>query len=357
MTARSYLYVGCYTHESPVGIHVYDSSAPTGELVKLSEDDTVEHPSFLAAHPSGDILYAVSEVASPDGGSVCAFRIDRGDGSLTLFDRAPSHGAAPCYVSVDPAGRHVYVANYLSGTIAAYAVTGDGRFGRLVATHQHGGSGPTVRQEGPHAHCILPSPAGESVYATDLGTDRINRYQHDGRGARETLEPADELTLEPGSGPRHIALHPHLPIGFLVCELDSTLVVLAIDRASGRLTRLHTSSTLPDGFAGESIAAEVRVHPDGRLVYVSNRGHDSIAVFGFRGPTDSLELLDHVPSGGANPRNFAIHPSGRALLVANQHSDTIVPFGIEPVTGIPQQRDLAYGVSAPVCLTFLEVAR
>lgn len=357
MTARSYLYAGCYTHESSAGIHVYDSTAPSGELVKLGEDDNVEHPSFLAVHPSGDMLYAVSEVASDGGGSVCAFRVDVGDGSLTMIDRVSSQGAAPCYVSVDAAGRYLYVANYVSGTIAVHALTHDGRFGELVGTHQHRGSGPSTRQEGPHAHCILPGTDGASVYGVDLGTDRIMHYVHGRQTEGETFSLDDELLLHAGAGPRHIVFHPQQPVAFLVCELDSTLVELGVDPNNGRLTRLRSSQTLPDGFVGESIAAEVRVHPSGRHVYVSNRGHDSIAVFSFTGVTDPLELLGHVPSGGATPRNFAIHPSGRALLVANQHSDAIVPFEIDPTSGIPHQSDLAYGVSAPVCLTFLEVAR
>ena len=142
-----------------------------------------------------------------------------------------------------------------------------------------------------------------------------------------------------------------------MCELDSTIVTLGVDPTDGRLTRLRSTPTLPDDFVGESIAAEVRVHPNGRHVYVSNRGHDSIAVFGFTGPGQPLEPLGHVHSGGRTPRNFAVHPSGHALLVANQDSDTIVPFEIDTVTGVPRQLDVSYHVSQPVCLTFLEVAR
>jgi 6-phosphogluconolactonase len=356
MDRQTYLYVGCYTHESPIGIHVYDWSDPAGPLVERSEFEGVEQPSFLATHPNGNVLYAVSETTTPEGGSLVAFRIDPVDGSLGLIDRAPSHGSAPCYVSVDAHGRHLYVANYLSGTVAVYALEHDGCFGELIAAHQHRGSGPTARQLGPHAHCIVPGPVGDSVYAVDLGTDRVSHYVHDRQHAGDAFVLEDELVLDPGAGPRHLAFHPEQPVGFLVCELDSTIVTLGIDLTDGRLTRLRSRSTLPDDFEGESTSAEVRVHPNGRYVYVSNRGHDSIAVFGFAGPLEPLEPLGHVHSGGQTPRNFAVHPSGRALVVANQDSNTVVPFEIDAATGAPRQLESSYNVSQPVCVTLLDVA-
>lgn len=357
MAPPTYLYVGGYTNESPIGIHVYDSSDATGRLVKLSEVEGVEHPSFLAAHPSRNVLYAVSETTSPEGGGLVAFGVDPVDGSLGIIDRAPSHGSAPCYVSVDADGRHLYVANYVSGTIAVFALEGDGRFGELVAAHQHRGSGPSARQEGPHTHCILPGPTAGSVYAADLGTDEVCHYVHDRRQGVDSFTLRDQLAFEPGAGPRHLAFHPEHHLAFVVCELDSTIVTLGVDPMDGRLTRLRSTSTLPDDFVGESIAAEIRVHPDGRFVYVSNRGHDSIAVFGIAGAGEPLEPLGHVSSGGQTPRGFAIHPSGRALLVANQDTKTIVPFEIDAATGVPHQRDVTHPASEPVCLAFLEVVR
>ena len=357
MARQTYLFVGCYTPESSIGIHVYDSSDPVGLLTERSELEGVEHPSFLATHPGGNVLYAVSETASPEGGGLVALRVDSVDGSLTVIDRVSSHGDAPCYVSVDGDGRYLYVANYLSGTIAAYALAPDGRFGELVATHQHSGSGPSARQRGPHAHCIVPGAVGDSVYAVDLGTDRVSHYVHDRQNDGDAFVLDDQLVLDAGSGPRHLAFHPEQPVGFLVCELDSTIVTLGVDPTDGRLTRLRSSSTLPDDFIGESIAAEVRVHPNGRHVYVSNRGHDSIAAFGFNGPDEPLEPLGHIHSGGQAPRNFAVHPLGHALLVASQDSNTVVPFEIDTVTGVPRQLDVTYHVSQPVCITFLDVVR
>ena len=357
MPARTLLYVGSYTHESATGIHVYDASDPGGRLVELSRHDGIEHPSFLAVHPSAEVLYAVSETAGPDGGELVALGAGPVDGSLRELDRVPSRGTAPCFVSIDRAARSVYVANYLSGSVAAYALRHDGRFGELIAAHQHRGAGPSARQEGPHAHCIVPGPAGDRVYSADLGTDRVGQYAHDRHTDPEEFRLEAELVLDAACGPRHLAFHPERPVGFLVCELDSTIVMLGLDSTNGRLTRLGSQSTLPDDFDGESTAAEVRVHPNGRYVYVSTRGHDSIAVFGFVGEGEPLEPLGHVPSGGRTPRNFAVHPSGSTLLVANQDSDTIVAFDVDASTGVPRRRDITQMVSEPVCLTFSESVR
>jgi 6-phosphogluconolactonase len=350
-------FVGSYTDESAFGIRVYNASEPGGRLVELSRHDGIEHPSYLAVHPSGEILYAVSETAGPDGGELVALDIDRVSGSLRELDRVRSHGGAPCYVSVDRAGRCAYVANYLSGNVAAYALEHDGRFGKLIATHQHEGTGPSARQDGPHAHCIVAGPAGDWVYSTDLGTDLVGQYLHDWHSDARGLRLVRELVLDAGAGPRHLVFHPERPVGFLVCELDSTIVLLGFDPTDGRLTRLGSRSTLPDDFEGESTAAEVRVHPNGRFVYVSNRGHDSIAVFGFDDDAKSLEPLGHVSSGGRTPRNFAVHPSGNELFVANQDSDEIVAFEVDAPTGMPRPLDVTSAVSKPVCVTFSEVAR
>jgi 6-phosphogluconolactonase len=359
----SFLYAGCYTNESAAGIGVYDSSDPDGRLVQLGVVDGVEQASFLAAHPNRRVLYAVSETTWFDGmpgGGLVSFRIDPTDGSLSPLDRVSSHGDAPCHVSVDPAGRFLYVANYLSGTIAAFVLDPRGRVGQVLAVHRHRGSGPNPhRQQGPHAHCIVPGPDGTSVYAADLGIDRVIHYRHaePGRIDGGEFEVRGELALAPGSGPRHLAFHPHHPVAFLICELSSTIVTLVVDTTTGELDIVGSCSTLPVGFNGSSIGAEIRVDGPGRRVYASNRGHDSVAVFAFTGPGEPLEPLGLIDSGGRTPRNFALHPSGRAMLVANQDSDTIVRFELDPRTGMPRPTDTAIELSQPVCLTFVPVAR
>jgi 6-phosphogluconolactonase len=201
----------------------------------------------------------------------------------------------------------------------------------------------------------VPSPYGAAVHATDLGTDRLVRYALDPAADAERFRPDGEIAMPPGSGPRHLAYHPTEPVAFALCELDCTLVVLDVDPATGRLQPRTAVSTLPADAGDGSIGAEVRVHPDGRRIYVSNRGHDSIATFAYDAPDETPELLGHVPSGGRTPRHFTIDPTGRLLLAANQDSGTIVSFALDDPSGIPRQIGVVAELSQPVCLTFAEV--
>lgn len=350
MTSPVWLYVGCYTTASTTGIHVFDAAATDGTVVATSRIDDIDHASFLAVHPDLSMLYAVSE--TPEHGSVVAYRRDRADGSLRRYDAVPSHGASPCHLSTD--GTAVHVVNYTSGTVATYALDADGGFGQPRPPHQHEGTGPHPRQGGPHTHSVIIHDA--SVYVTDLGTDRIVRYvaptPTDDAGAA-ALAVADHTVLPPGSGPRHLAFHPERREAYVVCELTNRLVVLDVDD-SGTLQVRDAVSTLPHDASGESIAAEVAVHPDGHRVYVSNRGHDSIATFAIDDPATAPVLLAHVASGGRTPRHFAIHPSGRSLLVANQDSDTLVAFALD-TDGLPHDGVVVATVSQPVCVCFVEV--
>jgi 6-phosphogluconolactonase len=338
---RTLLAVGCYTNRSDRAIHVLDATDPTAPLTEIAHAGGIEHASFLAAHPTAPVLYAVSETTGPDGGAVVALALGA-DGEPAEIDRVPSHGGAPCHVSVDADGSHVYVANYVTGDVAAHRLLPDGTFGDLLAVHHHEGSGPTARQEGPHAHCIVPGPDGRRVYAADLGTDRVYRYVHTGDGF--DLEGVTDLP--PGSGPRHVVFHPDGTTAFVLCELDSTINAFDVD--DGNLTPIASVPTLPAGFDGASIAAEVRVHPDGRHVYASNRGHDSIAVLAWDAEQRRLDALAHVPSGGRTPRNFVLHPDGEHLIVAHQDSDSIVTFDL--VDGVPVSTGRVVAVTEPVHL-------
>lgn len=349
----TYLFVGSYTHRSPVGVHVYAACDLGEDLALRHRSELVEHASFLTTSPDGLTLYAVSE--SLDDGAVVAMRIDASDGSLTEIDRVSSRGAAPCHVGIDSRGRHLYVANYASGTVASYALASDGRFGELVAEHRHHGSGPHRRQDGPHAHSATVDPSTGRVYAADLGTDRIVTYEHSVSSGPDRWVPVGETVVHAGAGPRHLTFHPELPLAFLVCELNSTLVTLRVDRSESGLEPRHAVTTLPADFHGASTAADVHVHPDGRYVYVSNRGHDSVATFEIRAGDEPLLPLGPVSTGGRTPRNFAIHPSGRSLLVANQDSDSIVELAIDPTSGVPQPGRQIADVPEPVCVTFVEV--
>ena len=286
MQTTTFLFSGGYTNNSDVGIRLFDASDPTGDLVELGADDSVEHPSYLAAHPARDTVYAVSEIDRFDGhpgGGLVALRFDASEGSLSPIDRVSSHGDAPCHVSVSADGGTIFVANYVSGSVAAYRLRPDGRFGDFLGVHQHEGSGPTDRQEGPHAHCVRPSLDGRWLYAADLGTDHVLRYRVD----RDGLTPADSLTAAPGAGPRQVVLHPGRDLAVIINELDNTLTACDVT-LDGMLEPTQTVATLPPG-AASSIAADVQIHPTGSHAYASNRGDDSVAVFAL---SDCSEPMD-----------------------------------------------------------------
>jgi 6-phosphogluconolactonase len=337
------VYVGGTTHTDPAGIHVFDlvddDCGPS--LVARSHVAGVEHPTFLALHPTRPVLYSVSETTL---GEVVSFRVHP-DGALTEWQRATAAGDGPCHVSTD--GAHVLVANYVSGSATAHALAADGAFGELVWTVDLDGRGPHPRQEAPHAHCALHAPsrpsANASVHVVDLGTDRIRRFDIGSGGFR----PAGELVVSVGSGPRHLAFHPHGRAAFVVGELDNTLAALAVD-GDGDLVLRQVVPTLPDGFTGHSLAAAVEVDPAGRRVYVSNRGHDSIAVFAYRPDDAPLTPLGHVPSGGIGPRDIAIDRTGSLLLAANQHSGTVTGFDL--AAGLPRPLGVLAAVSEPTCI-------
>lgn len=361
-TATRFVYVGTYTRlgqraTGSEGIYVFRMDPQTGALEPVASLGGVENPSFLAVNPALGCLYATNEVAEiggEGGGAVSAFAIDRPTGGLSLLNRQPSGGAGPAYVSLDPAGRWVLVANYAGGSVAVLPVQADGRLGPPAATVQHfGRSVDARRQEAAHAHCIITDPAGRHVLVADLGLDRVLVYRLDPRrGTLSPHEPAWAAT-RPGAGPRHLAFHPNRRYLYLVNELDSTVTAYAYDGRRGVLQELQTLSTLPAGFSGANTGADLHLAPSGRFLYTSNRGHDSIAVYAVDGRTGALSAAGHVSTQGRTPRNFAIDPTGTFLLAANQDSGTIVTFRLDPATGSPVPAGQVTAVPAPVCVQFV----
>lgn len=335
--------VGCSGDGAGGGIRVLRLEADEPRLVEQVGGAALAHTSYLAPHPSRPVLYAVSETTD---GAIVSFQVDPGEGTLTEWQRVPSGGDGPCHLSTD--GRHLHIAHYVSGSITSLVLGPDGRIGELAWSAHHRGGGPHARQDAPHAHCVVPDPRRRSIHAVDLGTDRVVRYDAD--PPTGGFRAAAEVTLRPGSGPRHLAFHATWPSAFVVCELDCTLVTLEIDPSSGDLVPRHEVSTLPDGSSGDSLAAAVRVHPDGRRVFVSNRGHDSIATFAIAGPGEPPTLLGHVASGGAGPRDLAVEPMGRWMLVANQQSDAITGFALDDPTGLPRPLGQVADVDGPACI-------
>jgi len=352
------LYVGTYTAGTrSEGIYLVHMDRRSGQLQRVGSVDAGPNPSFLAIHPNGRVLYAVNELEKYEGratGAVSAFAIARETGVLTRLNEQPSEGGAPCYVSVDRSGRVALVANYAGGSVALLPIQPNGALAPAAPVVQHTGTGPNAeRQEAPHAHCILPDPSNRFALAADLGADRVFVYRLDLDGRSLSKVDGGDAVMRPGAGPRHIAFHPTLPLVFVANELDSTVATLRFDSARGALSLLDTRSTVPPGWTGTNYPADVHVASSGRTLYVSNRGHNSIAVFSVAESTDALALDQMVDTEGDWPRNFSLDPSGRLLLVANQRSDSVVVFGRDPDTGRLTPTRQRIGIPSPVCLRFL----
>ena len=342
-------YIGTYTKpDGSKGIYRSVLDTATGKLTPPTLVAETPNPTFLAIHPRGGFLYAANET-SP--GEVSAYAT-AADGTLTFLNKQSAKGGGTCHIITDPAGKNVLVANYGTGSVAVLPIAADGSLAEASSFDQHtGSSADPARQKEPHAHSIYVDPAGKFAYACDLGTDKIYGYQYD--AAHGTLMPDETATgtVAPGSGPRHLALHPTQDTAYVINEMLSTITAFRRDPAAGALRVLQTVPTLPEDFTGNSSTAEIFIHPSGKYLYGSNRGHDSIAAFAISSD-GQLALIGHTPVGGKVPRNFALDPTGRWLLAAGQDSGDIRVFKIDPDTGKLTATGERTEIPAPVCLVF-----
>lgn len=354
-------YIGTYTtgDSTSEGIYSCIFDAATGRLSEPQLAIATVNPSFMVTHPSGQYLYAVNEVHEGSGrgqGYVSAFRINA-DGQLSSINRQPSHGGTPCHCIIDATGRFLLIANYTGGTIAVFPIAADGSLGEATSVVEHQGhSIDPQRQRQPHAHSIQLSSDNRYGYAADLGIDQIRIYRFDEQAG--TLTPASPAfaAITPGGGPRHFSFHPSGRFAYTNHELTAVVTALSRDPETGALTPLQNLSTLPADFDGRKSTAECLVHPSGRFLYVSNRGHDSIASYAIDQNTGQLSLLAITHTLGQEPRNFTIDPSGRWLIAANQNSDTLVVFALDPESGALTPTDQAVAVGRPVCVRLLLLA-
>ena len=346
------VYVGTYTDGTSRGIYRFSLDLASGKATPPVLAAEAKNPSFLALHPSGRFLYAVSEVDELGGaktGAVLAFAIDAKTGDLTLLNQQASEGTGPCHLVVDKTGRDALVANYGGGTVAVLPIEAGGRLGPASSVRVHEGSGPNQgRQQKPHAHGIYLDAAERFAFSPDLGADRVFSYRFD--AAKGMLEPHGAAPIEPGSGPRHLAFHPSGRFAYVITELANTITAFGYDPAKGELAALQTVKALPEGFTGTSYTAEIAVSPDGRFLYGSNRGHDSLVVFKVDVTSGRLTLAGHAPVGGSWPRHFAIDASGRILLAAHQRSASISVFRLDPTTGLPGPVGATVAVDRPACV-------
>jgi 6-phosphogluconolactonase len=355
------VYVGTYTSPKSQGIYAYRLDLESGKCTPLGLAAEVKNPSFLAVHPNKKFLYAVSEISDLDGkptGGVTAFAIDAKTGKLRKLNGQSSQGAGPCHVIVDRSGSTVMVANYGGGSVASMPIAADGSLGPAASAIQHKGKSVNPqRQEGPHAHSINVDPANRFAVAADLGLDQVLVYKLE--PATSKLVPNDPpfAAVKPGSGPRHFAFHPSGKFAYVINEILCTVTAFAYDPQRGKLTEIETVTTLPEGVSlkPEFSTAEVQVHPSGRWLYGSNRGHHSLTVFEIDPSTGKLTFVQNEPTQGETPRGFGIDPTGRYLLAGNQDSDAITVFAIDPKTGRLSATGDKLEVGKPVCVKFVEL--
>ena len=351
------LYVGTYTADGRTdGVYLVRLVPESGELRYLGQANAGKNPSFLAIHPNGRVIYAANEVDDYEGkssGAVTAMSI-ADDGALTKLNEQPSEGAAPCYVSVDRSGSALLVANYTGGNVSVLPIGRGGELEKPRDADKHHGEGPNrERKEGPHAHSIIPDPSNRFALSADLGADRIFVYELDAeRPSIRHRRDADGV-MKAGAGPRHLTFHPRLPLVYVANELDSTVTTLRFDRESGKLTTVNSQSTLPREFSGTNYPADIHLSRSARNLYLSNRGHNSIAVFSVADGTGALTLDQVLPTEGDWPRNFSLDPGERWVLVANQRSGDVVVFARDPRTGRLQRTRNRVALPSPVCLRFL----
>jgi 6-phosphogluconolactonase len=353
---RMLVFVGTYTGGESKGIYSYELNMPDGSLRPLGLAAETANPSFLALHPKAKYLYAVGEIANYQGksaGAVTGFTIDTESGKLTKINSESTRGGGPCHLVVDKSGRNVLVANYGGGSVAVLPLKENGALGEAISFIQHTGSSVSKqRQSEPHAHSFNLDAANRFAVAADLGLDKLLVYRFDAEKGKLTANDPPFTKTPVGGGPRHFAFHPDGKRAFVCNEMLSSVTAFSYDPEKGILKETQTISTLPQDWKGNNSTAEIQVHPSGKFVYCSNRGHDSIAVYAFD-EKGALKWVENASTRGKTPRNFGINPTGHYLIAANQDSNTLAVFRVDFQTGALQPVGDPIAAPKPVCVKFL----
>lgn len=351
------VYFGTFTKGAGKGIFTSELDLTTGALSEPMPAGEAVRPGFLEVHPNGKHLYSVGEAPGFSGkgaDSVLAYAVDPESGKLKFLNKQPGGGVEPCHLVIDPSGKYVLTAQYGGGSCSVFPIVENGELGEKTSFHQHEGfSGVNAkRQEAPHAHSIMLDPSGQLAMVADLGKDQILAYRFDSMSGK--LSPFSVIDMPPGSGVRHSVFHPTKPFFYANMELSAQVAAYSFDVNNGRFQSLEIQSTLPKEWDGLKAVSEIRITPNGRFLYVGNRGHDSIAIFLVDQGTGRLTLVGHEPTRGKFPRNFNIDPTGRYLLAANQNSGNVVVFEIDPASGRLTFTGSEIKVPKPVCVAFGE---
>ena len=358
-TGKTWVFVGTYTggKNGSKGIYRLELDLATGKLSKPEVAAEVTSPSFLAIHPTGKFLYSVNEVdvaKGKKGGAVSAFKLDAASGELKYLNHASTVGAGPCHLVVDKVGKNVLAANYGGGSAVVLPIGSDGKVGEHTGFVQHKGKSVNKsRQEAPHAHSINLDPANKFAFVADLGMDEVLIYRFDPDKGNITANDPTSASVKPGAGPRHFAFHPNGKFAYVINELDMTVTAFTYDPDKGALTNLQTIPTIKGKTKNNYSTAEVVVHPSGKFLYGSNRGHDTIAIFTIDEETGKLTHVGNQGHKIKTPRNFAIEPTGKYMLVASQDGDRVGVFSIDQKTGELSPTGEEAHVPMPVCVRFI----
>lgn len=351
------VFVSAFKSGDEGAIHAYRFDAKNGKLKLLNRTTDVENPFFLAVSPNGKFLYSIDaeEFGGPENEFVAAYKIEGRDGKLTRLNRQSARGTASCYLDVDATGKTLVVANYATGSVAALPVNDDGSLKDAATFVQHAGASvDPKRQTGPNAHSIVVSPDNRFVLAADLGIDKVLIYRLNSDTARMTANDTQPFALlPPGSGPRHLTFHPNGKRVYVINELSNTITSFNYAVDTGKLTTQQTISTLPAGFSGTTHTADLKITPNRKFLYGTNRGHDSIAIYRIA-DTGQLQLVSIEPSLGKGPQNLLITPDGRWLLCANMPGNSLVVFAIDSKTGGLTPTGEPVSIPMPACIRWLK---
>ena len=352
---KFWVFVGTYTDGASKGIYRMVFDTASGKLSEPALAAELSNPSFLAVHPTGKYLYAVNESSGPGkGGGVTSFALDPNTGELSKLNQESTVGDGPCHLVVDATGKSVLVANYGGGSVAVLPIGPDGRLGPASDFVQHTGKVFDPRRQGaPHAHSVNLDKSNRFAVVADLGLDRLFVYRFDPSHGKLTPNNPASTKVKNRSGPRHFAFHPDGKHAYVINEIDCTVTAFDYDPDRGTLTAIQTIPTMPVAALPRHSTAEVVVHPSGRFLYGSNRGHDSLAVYSIEPGTGRLKLVEIEPTRGKTPRNFAVDPTGSYVLAENMGSGTIVVFKVDPESGALEPTGQTVKVPAACCVKFV----
>lgn len=351
MEQRLFIYVGCYAEADASGIYVYEFDEGTGQITRCDMISGLRNPTFLTTDTDRKKLYSIAEITNQAGirlAEVVSFSMNDLTGKLTQLNRAMSLDAPTCHIQIDKQNQYLIVSSYHGGKIGLVSLRDDGQMGMLLDVQQHYGSGSHPQQHQPHPHAAYFSPDEQHVYVTDLGLDCIKWYTIDKE--QHVFVTQGEFTVPPGSGPRHLTFHPNGKFVYVINELSSTISIFHYNSQSGVLSLLDTTSTLPSHYRGENACAEIVLSADGRFLYGSNRGDNSLVIYNIHPTTGFLTVIDYVSTEGNHPRHFALTPSGKHMIIANRDTNNLTIFQVDAKTGKLTYTGCSIPVNKPVCV-------